>query len=44
MPEVARAIEQVVGECGGEYARFENPYYVHDARGIVLLRRRDARV
>jgi predicted O-methyltransferase YrrM len=39
MPEVARAIEQVVGESS-DYERLANPYYAHDARGIVLLRRR----
>jgi predicted O-methyltransferase YrrM len=39
MPEVARAIEQVVGESS-DYERLVNPYYAHDARGIILLRRR----
>jgi predicted O-methyltransferase YrrM len=39
MPEVARAVAQLLGERD-DYATLPNPFYRHDARGIVLLRRR----
>lgn len=39
MPEVASAIERAL-ESRPDYRRFFNPFYEHDGRGIVFLRRR----
>lgn len=39
MPEVASAIERAL-HMHLEYVRLANPFYNHDARGIVFLRRR----
>ncbi len=39
MPEVARAVERLLGERD-DYEPLPNPFYQHDERGIVFLRRR----
>ncbi|MDT7604174.1 MAG: hypothetical protein QOF61_2171, partial [Acidobacteriota bacterium] len=39
MPEVARAVEHVLAESD-DYESLPNPFYSHDERGIVFLRRR----
>lgn len=41
MPGVARAVVRLVEERD-DYEPFPNPFYAHDARGILFLRRRDA--
>lgn len=42
MPEVSRAVERLLAERD-DYEPFPNPFYRHDARGIVFLRRRSWR-
>ena len=39
MPEVTQAIDRAVA-ANPTYERAINPFYNHDARGIVYLRRR----
>jgi predicted O-methyltransferase YrrM len=40
MPEVASAVDQLAAERD-DYEQMPNPFYAHDARGIIFLRRRD---
>ena len=40
MPEVARALARTLEENARDYEPLVNPFYAHDARGIVFLRRR----
>ena len=39
IPDVSRAVERLLHERD-DYEPLPNPFYPHDARGIVFLRRR----